>query len=632
MPRIRVFGILLFFLFLGSSTVQAASIGEPVMTFQEVERLIDSSPNKEVRAYFRSVPRGTKPISYKIVLRGVLKTPDLTVILFTTRHKIVAGMSGSPVYVNGKNIGAMGYSVGSFNFSNSSWGGISPISLMMEDAKSGLQRQRGAFTYKGMFFKPIAMGNRSIKGLEDFYGGEFFVSSQNVQRISSRNNSFGKKPVLKPGMPIVVNLAEWTDENGEITSLGGLGTITYIDNMGRIFAFGHPFLDAKAVVYSFRTAEVVGTVLSESSSFKLSGKRSEILGAITIDSSHGIYGNIGSDQLGRLRHFSLELKREGKKSGKFDIKVADTVFAPILAQVAFNSIGQKYGAPIPQETSTTQIESRVEIDGQKPILWKGQFVSSSFRSNLETFYVSSYKSAYESFFARVYNPLFDNKYGLKVLDTAISVNFLSGRSQVFKMGTYRFPNKVTYGQNPILELLLVDENNIMPIAKKVQVQIDWSKVERPVYTVKTPNTQKSLEKIVNGELRIESAASYFGNLSNLEKQIFTPEYFLGPEDFLANLSSRLKLTNQKVFVKVKIRSRSGLFDETVAKAKDIMPDQVLADDSDWYVIGEGLKERMAIVKNEGMETFYVDLPDIPTGYVLDQRIQEVFPFEVILEN
>lgn len=628
MKKIRlVLAIFLFVLFASASNVFA----QQLMTLKEVESLIESSPNKELKGYFMSVPRGTDMKTYDITIRGVLKEPGLKIILFVTNEKIVAGMSGSPVYVNGKLVGAMGYSVGNFSFNDHSWGGISPISSMLEEAKQGslLSGIVRTFSYKGMLFEPIAVGYQPISGLESLASGKFILSTQVVV---DKPHFDRKKSVLKAGMPIVVDLIEWTDKKGETTRVSAMGTITYIDTKGRVFAFGHPFLSSRNVVYSFRTAEVMGTVFSESNSFKLSGKTSEVMGAITFDATYGIFGTTSLDELKKLHHFNLEFKSEGKIIDNFDIRVADSILTPLLSQTAFKMIGETNGAPMPEEASVTQLDVKVELQGREAIIWKELFASSAAKFGPSTIYISSYDAANGAFFGGVYSLLFDNKYGLKISNVSISADFIRGKSQVFKLGAYKFPNKVVWGQDPILEVLFVSQDNIMAVVKKVPVKVDWANVEKPIYTNDTLDTEKESEKAVHGLLRIESATAFFRSLFGNEKQKLMPEYFLGPEDFLANLSSRLEITNQKVFTRVFLKSRSGLFDEAIAGFQDIMPSDVPMAHKGWYVISGGLKERKTTLKNEGVVIFYVDLPQIPSGYIIDQNMQEAFIFEVILEK
>ena len=606
---------------------------QQLMSLEEVESLLDSSPNRELKGYFMSVPRGTDMKTYDITIRGVLREPGLNIILFVTNEKIVAGMSGSPTYVNGKLIGAMGYSVGNFNFNDYSWGGISPISSMMEEAERGSLSSGMArtFNYKGMLFEPIAVGyHQLIPGFESLADNKFVITTSPGLKNQSKRM---KNPVLKAGMPIVVDLIEWTDEKGAITAVSAMGTITYIDPKGKVFAFGHPFLASRNVVYSFRTAEVMGTIFSEANSFKLSGRTSDILGVITFDATYGISGTTSLHELEKLHHFNLEFKSEGKNIHNFNIKVADSLLTPLLSQAAFGMVGNIAGAPIPQEASVTQLDVKVELQGRRVIAWKELFASGATKFGPSTVYTSSYEVASGAFFNGIYSTLFDNKYGLKISNVSISADFIRGKSQVFKLGAYKFPNKVVWGQDPMLEILFVSQDNIMAVVKKVPVKIDWAKVEKPIYTKNTLDTGKDAEKVIQGLLSIEGAAAFFNNLYGSEKQKFMPEYFLGPEDFLANLASRLEITNQKVFTRIFLKSRSGLFDEAIANAKDIMPQDVPVEgNSGWHIISGGLKERKTTLKNEGVSIFYVDLPQIPSGYVIDQRMQEVFIFEVVLEK
>src|SRR3989344_3651954 len=524
------------FLFFISSFV----FSQDLMTLEEVERLIDASSKNEVKAHFESVDRGTEIKSYQVVLRGVSKEAGLKTIMFVTSHRIVAGMSGSPVYVNGKLIGALAYqhNMPDRNY-DWHWGGISPISLMIKEAEAG-QQPAGAgksFNYRGMIFDPISVGNQPISSLENFSGKEFAVT-----------------------------------------------------------------------------------------------KHSAILGVITYDGDYGISGYLSLDSLSRLRSFDLEFKNQGKPIDRFQIKVADSVLTPILAQAAFNMVGNMVGAPTAEEPSVTQFDVRVDLDKGGPIVWKELFASTSTRFGPSIIYSSSYSEAQKSFFGDIYDTLLNNKYGLNISNVFVSIDFIRGRSQVLKLGPYQFPNKVIWGQDPSLEIVFVSQDNLIAIAKKAIIKIDWSKVEKPAYTKETLDTDKNSEKIVRGLLRIEGAAAYSSSLSASERQKFQPEYFLGVEDFLNNLSSRLEITNRRIFVRTGLRARSGLFDEAIANAKDIMPDGIKTEEKGWHVLSGGLKERKVTLKDEGMIIFNLDLPDIPSGYIVDYRMQELVGFEVVLEN
>lgn len=630
MKRMRM----VFMVFLVAILVNVSDVfAQQLMSLEEVGKLIDSSHNKEVQAYFKSVERGTTIRKYDIILRGILREPGLNVVMFVTSHRIAAGMSGSPVYINGKLIGAVAYS---FNSppepSDYSWGGISPISAMMKESKQGslLSGMVATFHYKGMLFEPIPVGyHQLIPEFEPLAGNKLVITTSQSSRDRSK---IKKNPVLKAGMPIVVDLIEWTDEQGETTTISAMGTITYIDANNRVYAFGHPFYGAKNVVYSFRTAELIGTV-PDGRPYKLGWKQSDVLGAITFDGAYGIYGTTSVDELKKLHHFDLEFKSDGKTIHNFDIKVADSILTPLLAQAALGRIGSVGGAPVPEEASITQLDVKVQLQGREAIVWKELFASSVTKFGPSTIRTSSYEAAYGTFFSGVYSLLLDNKHGLKISNVLISADFIRGKSQVFKLGDSRFPNKIVWGQDPILEILLVSQDNVVAIAKKASIKVDWTKVEKPVYTKDTIDTEKDSEKVVRGMLGIGSSAWFLNTLTFGEQQRVMPEYFLGPEDFLENLALRLEFTNQKIFVRLALKSRSGLFDETIAKAEDIIPKEASENkEFGWYVIEGGLKDRKTSIKNESMVVFYLDLPSIPSGYVIDQRFNENLFFEVVLDK
>ncbi len=486
-----------------------------------------------------------------------------------------------------------------------------------------------------MLFKPIALGYRSISEGNrvagepgPLSGQQFIVTTSSISRGAM---TYANKPLLKAGMPIVVDLVEWEEMRGETTTMSALGTITYVDDNGRIFAFGHPFYNARNVVYSFRTCEVMGTVFSQGGSFKLVGKTSEILGAITSDSANGIYGSISLDDLDKLHRFNLELKVRGKLLNRFDIKVADSFLTPYIAKAAFGIIGKNNGAPRSQETSMTQLKTKVGLEGRDSIVWNELFASEVTKFGPFITYTSSYDAAFRDFFAKIYNLLSENEYGLKISNVFVSADFIPGKSQIFKLGAYKFPRKIVWGQNPTLEILLVSQHNSIAIAKKIPVEVDWDKVEKPVYTKDTSETDKVHEKIISGLVRITSTKYFFQGLSSDERQRFMPEYFLGADDFLENLSRILEATNQKLFAKVIIRSKSGS-DEEAAKVEDIMPDNISEDTgAGWHIIDGGLTKRKTTPRNQNQIVSYINLPQVPGG-VVDQGIDEGLRFEIVLEG
>lgn len=233
---------------------------------------------------------------------------------------IAAGMSGSPVYVNGKLIGAIGYG---WNFSEHNLGLVTPL----EDMASIWDWPEKKVVLPGL--PPLGTGpaeddndqkeekpensrkeTREKEKDEEEDGpllqGE--VSPLFIDGISSRKATeltalLGKEryvpgggfsediPVemnakLLPGEAITVLLA-W----GDVT-IGSTGTLTAVAQDGRFIGFAHPFLGKGAVNYPVARAYIHSVVPSLEAPFKV-GSPLRIVGTVTHDRPQAIGGRIG---------------------------------------------------------------------------------------------------------------------------------------------------------------------------------------------------------------------------------------------------------------------------------------------------------------------------------------------------
>lgn len=612
--------------------VSSAS-AQQLMSVEELSQLLESSKYGRIEGHFDSVERGREIKSYQIIIRGIKDEGGRKNIVFVTSHKIVAGMSGSPAYVNGKLIGAVAYQSNQLTFKDWKWGGISPIGKMIQEADRGSSNGlpvASGFVYQDINFEPIPLGR--YKPEEFLSTGNVNLSNQLIAQASSGNILKTKASDLKAGMPILVNVIGWEDENGNKTDLGALGTITYVDDKGRVFAFGHPFLSASNVQYAFKTCEIMGTVFSEGLSYKISGKSSEVLGTIYFDSSYGIYGNKGYSITSGLHVFNLELKNNGQKLNSFKIKVADAPLTPQLVSVAFSYIGRNNGAPIPEESRITEIEASFDLMGYSSLNWRELFSPTQFQFGPNTVKRSSYELATDKLISGIYHDLFESNYNFKIASVNVVANFISGQAGTLKVAYYSFPSKVVWGKNPTLDLALVSEDNSVVITKRIPVEIKWDNVEKPIYTSDVKDVDKESEKIVNGFLNIYSA-DLFNSFIGLdsEKQIFSPEYFLNAQDFLNFISSRLELTSQKIFAKLYIKSKSNSLNDLNTDQGSTKNLNFSSSDNGWNVISGGLKERLFTIKNEDSIPVYIDLPTVPSGFVVAPQMREGLKFEVVLE-
>ena len=258
---------------------------------------------------------------------------------------VIAGMSGSPVYIDGKLVGAVAYRFGAF--SREPIAGITPIESMLDvygaeveprldprrtaarDASgrgiSAAQlRDRAMLPPVGLEAKtPVLAGPHDpkpietpvmISGLdprvaEDLKGvfaaagltavtgggGAGKTQVQYAPRASGARQVSGNGPgnagavsaaPIAPGAPVAALLMR-----GDV-NIAAIGTVTMVEN-GRMLGFGHPFLGHGHVQLPMATAAILNTLASEAGSFKQGSPALEV-GSISHDRLTAIAGDLGS--------------------------------------------------------------------------------------------------------------------------------------------------------------------------------------------------------------------------------------------------------------------------------------------------------------------------------------------------
>ncbi|MEO8503385.1 MAG: SpoIVB peptidase S55 domain-containing protein [Acidobacteriota bacterium] len=296
-------------------------------------------PLSEIRigqhGYGLSVWQGSTPERFEAEVLGVMRntSPETSYIVARLSGKdleksgVIAGMSGSPVYIDGKLVGAVAFS---FLFAQDAIAGITPIEAMrslgrfptgertippsMPAAKSTdgaattlaaqLREQLLTITNPATSASrlqeqlallrapasPLASGTAS--GLL-FAGAGFGESSQSILRQALGGLAAAGEPSptkeanadLVPGGAVAGILVD-----GDLR-LAVTGTVT--DRIGdQILAFGHPFLGSGPMRLPMAPAEVVTIVSSRINSFKIANFGSPI-GAFDQDRSVGVRGRIG---------------------------------------------------------------------------------------------------------------------------------------------------------------------------------------------------------------------------------------------------------------------------------------------------------------------------------------------------
>ena len=330
-----------------------------------------------MKGYGLSVFKGTRPERFEVEIVGVLKDvmPKQDMILIRLsgadleKHKVIAGMSGSPIYINDKLIGALAYG---WTFENEPLAGVTPIHNMMEQltrpvvppatvmASVSLGRSSSA---PSMFALPNTMVFRDAGDLNAprplltplCFGG---FSQRVIGEFASKFAGFGMMPVIaggagsiplprrsgdiEPGGSIGVQLMR-----GDL-NMTAVGTATYIEK-NRILAFGHPFFEGGSVEAPAVLAEVHTIMSSLESSFKLATPIEEI-GAMVGDWQSCIV----ADSRTRARMIPLTIDAANRDTGQaehYDVEIMDN--QAFTAQLLIAGVAQTVNAASGSSQDTT---------------------------------------------------------------------------------------------------------------------------------------------------------------------------------------------------------------------------------------------------------------------------------------
>lgn len=346
-----VFGMLLLLNWDGSAFVLAQQSSRN--TTLQVVKVDSIKPGMVGEGY--TTLKGSKPIRFEVEILGVIPNifPNFPLIIGKIRDDqfqrmgVFAGMSGSPVYINGRLLGAVAYA---FPFSREPIAGIVPFEIMsrfqQNAAITGRRRNQNQAlltpeeretltmylmgdTNKGAFIhdifqrrlgrapeemtKVLQQGFRPIP--TPISGGSFWSSwtpnrlvndqlfllpiTSSVVMQSSSSPASPREPV-EPGMPVAIPLVQ-----GDL-DLTAYGTITAVEGQ-RVYAFGHQLFNLGSIRFPMHRASVVTVVPSVQSSFVMAST-DEPLGVLDTDVWTTISGRIG--QAPPLSELMVEIGHE----------------------------------------------------------------------------------------------------------------------------------------------------------------------------------------------------------------------------------------------------------------------------------------------------------------------------------
>jgi hypothetical protein len=323
---------------------------------------------------------------------------------------VVAGMSGSPVYFDGKLAGALALKLG--QFTREAIGGVTPISEMLEvekssDANSTASNAPAAqpleATIPQNYLQPASAGANSTlvpiatplissgiypETLSQF--GKVFSSWGMATSAGGSSAAAPSDPNVKPGDMVGIDLIR-----GDFSVSAGC-TVTLVD-ADHLLACGHPIFNFGAVTMGLSRAHVVLTLASTAESTKIIDTGGEI-GTLTQDRQTAVMAKLGAGPSMIPVHLTVD-SAGGKKQYSFEISPSPQLTPQLVALSTFNGIT---GTPQYAGGKTLEIDGSISIKDHSPVDIKNTFAAVDAASQTGLAAAISVESAFSQIYSNPY--------------------------------------------------------------------------------------------------------------------------------------------------------------------------------------------------------------------------------------
>ena len=398
------FALLLVLLFAGSRPALGADA-------PAIFPLSDVKPGMKCVAY--TIFEGDQPEKVDLEVIGVLHNavgPKLDVILVrllgekVQQTGVVAGMSGSPVYSDGKLVGALALKLGTFT--REAIGGVTPIEDMIEIEKGPAGSSSASAAIPARIGLPQEFAARVAMG-----GGQFLVPietplvtsglfPETLARFGKDFSAWGMTAMaggtaapspddakLKPGDMVGIDLIE-----GDLSISSGCTVTTVVGD--QILACGHPLFGFGSVRMPLSRAHVIMTLSSAQSSTKIMSTGGTI-GTLTQDRQTAVMGTLGPGPAMIPVDVTLDTPAEQKKY-HFQVIESPQLTPTLVATAAYNGL---VGSPAYGEGMTLQMDGSIALKGHTPVKLEDLFAPTD-QTTPVAFYLATEVMAD---FARIYS-------------------------------------------------------------------------------------------------------------------------------------------------------------------------------------------------------------------------------------
>src|SRR5215470_6692550 len=378
-----------------------AFLGSSNLGLAQTPKAVETIPVTQIHAGMRGVAytvfQGTKPEPMDVEVLGVLKNangPKGDVILVrlggvkAEYTGVVAGMSGSPVYFDGKLAGAVAFRIG--EFSKEPIAGVTPISEMLEISALDSAPTSVPVQAKSV---PSFAAKTSGPGLASVNAQNFAnylkpietplvfsgFSEEAVQKFAPQFASEGIVPVMGVGSASEVKQPDPLVPGSAVSAVLVRGdmdiaatcTVTYID-AEHLLACGHPLMQFGMVDLPMTKAQVLATLPSPLNAFKIVNA-TEPVGAFIQDRHNGILGEFGKTP----EMIPVTLTIHGGSSAKeFHYEVLNNArLSPVaISTTVYNALHgvNEYG-----DETTYAMKGAISVQGFPTVKLEDMFAASS---------------------------------------------------------------------------------------------------------------------------------------------------------------------------------------------------------------------------------------------------------------
>ena len=345
---------------------------------------------------------------------------------------VVAGMSGSPVYIDGKLAGALSLKLGIFN--KEAIGGVTPIENMLDVEKAAAtpaSPMPGATPAN-----PASIAEERVPLPENFArqtsagSGQFLVPietplistglyPETIAQFGKQISAWGMSMMaggtaapspedakIQPGDMVGMELIR-----GDLSIAPGCTVTTVVGD--RILACGHPIFGLGAVALPLTRGHVILTLASSMASTKIMSTGG-LIGTLTQDRLTAVMGKLGAGPA--MIPMDVELfTPSGEKQFHFEVIESPQLTPLLVALATFNGI---VSSPAYSEGSTLALEGSIELKGHSPVRLEDLYAPTDAPVPTGFFVATSVQSAFARIFSNPYEPPHVDRIHIKVTTMA----------------------------------------------------------------------------------------------------------------------------------------------------------------------------------------------------------------------